>query len=313
MPSLADLIIADVCPTHRFLEEMTHAIPWTLFEKQLTLHIHHKTGGRPPYPRLLLFKMSLLKTWFCLSDAQTEFQCRDRLSFRKFLGLSIDDSIPEATTLENFRQELRETGLDVGLIDTLDDFFNEQGILLTEGNLVDASFIRANCRPKKDPEAQSDLDADHGHKGFGYSATVNVDRGTKLIRRANTTSERPHDSQQMEAVIVGDEQEVFGDTAYACKAEWLEAQGIKARMTKKRARKKKWGDTPPLSFRDQYLNKVWAGCRAPVEHIFACWKTVFGVRRTVYRGLEHVNGHVQALALAYNLRRWGYLTRGECV
>jgi transposase, IS5 family len=82
--------------------------------------------------------MSLLKTWFCLSDAQTEFQCKDRLSFRKFLGLGIDASIPEATTLENFRQELRETGLDVGLMDTLDDFFNEQGILLTEGNLVDA-------------------------------------------------------------------------------------------------------------------------------------------------------------------------------
>lgn len=310
MTSLADLIIADACPTNRFLEEMAIAIPWALFEEQLTRHIRHKTGGRPPYPRILLFKMSLLKTWFNLSDVQTEFQCRDRLSFRKFLGLGIDAAIPEATTLENFRHELRERGLDVGLMDTLDDFFNEQGILLKEGNLVDASFIRANSRPRKDPEAQSDLDAEHGHKGFGYSATVNVDRGTKLIRRANTTSERPHDSQQMEAVIVGDEQEVFGDSAYAGKVQWLEERGIKARMSKRRGRRKKWGATPPLSFRDEYLNQVWAVCRAPVEHIFACWKTVFGVRRTVYRGLDRVNSHVQALSLAYNLRRWGYLTRG---
>lgn len=309
MPSLADLIIADICPTHRFLEEMTHAIPWTLFESQLIQHIHHKTGGRPPYPRLLLFKVSLLQTGFHLSDAQTEFQCCDRLSFRKFLALSIDDSIPDATTLENFRKELRETGLDVGLVDTLDRFFMEEGILLKEGNLVDASFIKANSRPKKDPDDQSDIDADHGHKGFGYSATVNVDRGTKLIRRANTTSERSHDSQQMEAVIVGDETELFGDSAYACKSTWLEERGITPRMIQKRKRKKRGGLTPPLTFRETYLNKAWATCRAPVEHIFACWKTVFGVVTTAYRGLERVNSQVQRLSLAYNLRRWGYLSR----
>jgi hypothetical protein len=44
MTRLADLIIADACPTNRFLEEMTKAIPWTLFDEQLTQHIRHKTG-----------------------------------------------------------------------------------------------------------------------------------------------------------------------------------------------------------------------------------------------------------------------------
>jgi IS5 family transposase len=308
--NFADLVIAQVTPDHRFLNEMSHSIPWELFDRLLRKRIHRKTGGRPPYALVLLFKMSLLQTWFGLSDVQTEFQCQDRLSFRKFLGLGIDASIPDATTLENFRHELIRTGLDVALMQELDRFFKGKGILLKEGNLVDASFIQANSRPRKDPDDQSDVDAEYGHKGFGYSATVNVDRQTKLIRCVNTTSERPHDSQQLEAVLLGDEEQVYGDSGYRANVDMLEQRGVRARILKPRVRGKKGEPTPPLPLRDQYMNKLRAKLRAPVEHIFACWKCVFGVTRTVYRGLERVNSQVQRLALAYNLRRWGYLCRG---
>ena len=64
--------------------------------------------------------------WYGLSDAATEFQCQDRLSFGQFLGRRIDESIPEATTLENFRHELRDTGLGKGLMARLDTFFKER-------------------------------------------------------------------------------------------------------------------------------------------------------------------------------------------
>ena len=39
-----------------------------------------------------------------LSDRETEFQICNRLSFRKFLGLGIEDNVPDATTIENFMQ-----------------------------------------------------------------------------------------------------------------------------------------------------------------------------------------------------------------
>ncbi len=57
--------------------------------------------------------------------------------------------------------------MDEGLLAHLDTFFKEKGLLLKEGSMVDATFIEANSRPRKDPENQSDMDADHGHKGFG--------------------------------------------------------------------------------------------------------------------------------------------------
>ena len=79
---------------------------------------------------------------------------------------------------------------------------------------MDASFIKANSKPKKDADKQSDCDAEWGHKGFGYSATLNADRKTKLIRQVNTTSERSHDSKQWLPVLVGDEKELFAVKAF---------------------------------------------------------------------------------------------------
>ena len=116
MTTFADIQIQQATPTHKFLEEMNQTLPWQLFETILKTHIHHKPNGRPPYKRLLLLKMNLLKIWFNLSYEQTEFQCHDRLSFRKFLGFSLESPIPEATTLENFQHELQNTPAQEALI-----------------------------------------------------------------------------------------------------------------------------------------------------------------------------------------------------
>jgi IS5 family transposase len=307
---LADLAIAQVCPSHRFLEEMQKVVPWSLLEAKLKAEIVYKTGGRPPYPHVLLFKMTLLQSWFALSDAQVEFQCRDRLSFRKFLGLGIDAATPDSTTVENFRHSLRASGLSDKLLLELDEFFKEQNLLLKEGSIVDASFVKANCQPRKCRSQQSDPDAEWGNKGFGYSATNNVDRASKLIRRVNTTSERPHDSQQLEPVLIGDEGHLYLDSGYTGTDKLIRSKNIVPHIIKRRGRGKKGEATPPLKLRDRYRNKLIAKLRAPVEHVFACWKTVFKVVRVAYRGLGKVNQQMQQLALAYNLRRYGYLCRG---
>src|SRR5262249_53890619 len=256
-----------------------------------------------------LFKMHLLQVWFGLSDAGCEFQVRDRLSFRKFLGVSIDEDVPEATTLENFRHDFEPIAEDV--LAKLDDYFKEKGLFLKEGNMVEDTFIRANSKPQKDPDENSDLDAEFGHKGFGYTATINVDAGSKIIRKAHTESARPHDSQHLEPVLKGDEKEMFGDSGYQGTQEKLKQRGCKPRIMAKRKRGKKGEPTTPLPLRLKYLNKLYAKTRVRVEHVFACWKTAFKVQRAWYRGLERVNQQVQSLALAYNLRRYGYLTRGK--
>jgi IS5 family transposase len=304
--NFAQFVFDGACPAHRFLEEMQKVVPWDLFDKELKQHIVRKPGGRPPFPLLLLFKMHLLQVWFGLSDAGCEFLVKDRLSFRKFLDLGIEDRVPDSTTLEDFRHDFEPIAEQV--LARLDDFFKEKGLLLKEGNVVDATFIRANSRPHKEPEKNSDIDADHGHKGFGYSATANVDVKTKLVRKVHTTSARPHDSQMLEDSLKGDENLLYADSAYAGHRHKL--KGIKTRILYKRQRGKKGEPTPELPPRQKALNKAYARVRARGEHVFAVWKQ--GVQRAWYRGLERVNQQVQSLAIAYNLRRYGFLTRAKC-
>ena len=103
----------------------------------------------------------LLQLWFSLSDVQSEFQCQDRMSFRKFLGLSFNASIPDSTTLEDFRRDMRNADLDTLLLCDLDDFFKDAGLLFKQGSLVDATFMKANARPRKDLQDSSNPVAYH--------------------------------------------------------------------------------------------------------------------------------------------------------
>ena len=128
----------------------------------------------------------------------------------------------------------------------------------------------------------------------------------------NTTSERSHDSKQWLPVLVGDEKERYGDSGYLVNTKQLEKLCTKPRIIKKKVRSKKEEAAPELPLRDKYRNKRFAKLRATVEHIFACWKTCFKINRAWYRGLERVNQQVQSLALAYNLRRYGYLSSAQC-
>src|SRR5699024_1007793 len=97
--------------------------------------------------------------------------------------------------------------------------------------LVDATIIESSTRPlstdrreslAEEPSAQIDTDADSTLKGgswhFGYKGHIGVDVGSKLIRTLSFTPASPHDSTQLEALLSGDEQAIFGDKAYGSKS-----------------------------------------------------------------------------------------------
>ena len=67
-------------------------------------------GGRPPYDAVLMFKVLVLQTLYTLSDDQTEYQLRDRLSFMRFVGLALHDPVPDAKTIWLFREQLTRAG-----------------------------------------------------------------------------------------------------------------------------------------------------------------------------------------------------------
>lgn len=54
------------------------------------------TAGRKPFPLLLMFKVLVLQSLNNLSDDQTEYMIKDRLSYMRFLGLSMENAVPDA-------------------------------------------------------------------------------------------------------------------------------------------------------------------------------------------------------------------------
>jgi transposase, IS5 family len=104
-------------------------------------------AGRPPYDPVLMFKVLVLQTLYSLSDDQTEYQLKDRLSFRRFVGLALHDPVPDAKPIWLFREQLARTGADKRLFARFDALLRARGWLAMGGQIVEATVIEA-CRPR---------------------------------------------------------------------------------------------------------------------------------------------------------------------
>jgi len=91
--------------------------------------------------------MLVLQTLYNLSDDQTEFQVRDRLSFQRFLGLAPEDGVPDAKTIWLFREQLARHGLVEKLFDAFDEQLWLAGYLPRGGRIIDASLVERAEEP----------------------------------------------------------------------------------------------------------------------------------------------------------------------
>ena len=89
------------------LQKLNKVIDWEIFRPILESELLNKSkvkGGRPPFDKLQMFKIIILQRYFNISDEQTEFQIKDRLSFMDFLNLELSDKIPDAKTIWFFKE-----------------------------------------------------------------------------------------------------------------------------------------------------------------------------------------------------------------
>src|SRR5262245_11188451 len=112
---------------NRTLERLAGDVKWYRFEKVLA-RLRPDGPGRPPFDRLLMLKALLLQQWYGLSDADLEEAINDRVSFRKFLGLSLEAPAPDHTTLCRFRNRLAEAGLSATLFAEFERQLDQRGL-----------------------------------------------------------------------------------------------------------------------------------------------------------------------------------------
>ena len=130
------------------LEAIDHLVPWEASAGRESRAVvltrtssRNSSAGRKPFDAILMFRMLVLQALNNLSDEQVEYQVRDRLSFSRFLGLAIEDSIPDATTLWLFREKLARAGLIEQLFDRFDQHLAAKGYMARGGQIIDASIV----------------------------------------------------------------------------------------------------------------------------------------------------------------------------
>ena len=88
-----------------------------------------------------MFKAIVLCALYNLSDDQVEYQMRDRLSFVRFLGLALQDKVPDAKTVWLYREQLSQAGLIDALFEDFDAYLKGQGYRAMGGQIIDASIV----------------------------------------------------------------------------------------------------------------------------------------------------------------------------
>jgi len=298
------------------LDRLSSLVKWYRFEKILARLRPPAGPGRPAYSSLVMFKALLLQSLYGLSDSELEEALADRLSFRRFVGLTLEETVPDHTTLNRYRNLLVEAGLLEKLFGELDHQLDKAGLILRRGTMLDATVIEtAAAQPPGGAaqEANETGDPDAGFtrrqgkpgSSYGYKAHVGVDQGSGLIRRVRTTAANVNDTVEADHLICGDEGAVLADAAYHTKARELslKMRGIKPRLMR-RANK----HHPRLPARLKRFNRLIARQRFAVETTFATWKNRMRLRAIRYRGLAKAAGQVLIAAMAFNMRRWVTLT-----
>jgi IS5 family transposase len=311
------------------LEQLSSIVNWDIFTPVLDKAIPRKEtakGGRPPYKNILMFKVLLIKRLFNLSHDQTEFQINDRISFMRFLGLDINERVPDAKTIWLYEDLLSKSGAGKELFDLFFECIAQKGYVTRAGSIVDATFIEAprrkNTKEQREklkagetPEEwgdaahpqkllQRDTDATWAKKGieshFGYKDHAKVDLESKLITDYRVTTACANDEKSARGLFDGKDKTAYGDSAYS----HLELpRGVENMICEKAERNR------PLSEEQRQSNHKKAKLRCRVEHVFAGMVQMIGGTRIRSKNMSRANWAISMLNLLYNMRRVVTLNR----
>ncbi|MFH0958677.1 MAG: IS5 family transposase [Pseudomonadota bacterium] len=136
------------------LEKINQVINWSQVEEILLLHytVGSRREGADAYPPLMLLKGLLLQKWYRIdSDPELENQINDRISFKKFLGLSFDQHSPDHSTFSRFRGRLSKEAMTL-INSVVLQQFSQKGLTINEGIAVDARLVQSASHPISNEE-----------------------------------------------------------------------------------------------------------------------------------------------------------------
>jgi transposase, IS5 family len=329
------------------LERISGLVDFEMFRAELERAVPRSDGskgGRPAFDHVLMFKVLLLQAMHTLSDERCEYLIRDRLSFMRFLGLSLAHPVPDANTIWTFREALKRADVVDALFQRFDGALRLAGYLAMSGQIVDATLVaapkqrnteaeKAAIKAGRIPEGwaekpaklrQKDRDArwtvkfskarpredgtpqiDLAVPAFGYRNHISIDRRHGLIRHWTTTDAAAHEGARLGELI--DAENTASDLwgDTAYRSAKNEALLAERGLVSRIHRKKPKGR--PMAARTRRANARKSAVRAMIEHVFAHQKGVMGLMvRTI--GMARAQVKIGLANLAYNIKRYAWLS-----
>ena len=321
-----------------FFNQIDQLLDWTAIDMEIRKYYTKgaSVAGRPSYPGLLLFKMALLQTWYGLSDYEVEDRINDSLSFMQFVGLTLEDEVPDHSVLSRFRTTLTQKDGYEPLMNLINTQLEAQNIVLKQGAIVDASITASPRKPRgkkeyeqvatdreegvSDPavarpaqpefieKVQSHVDTEAawikkaGKLHYGYKKHTATDE-QGLVLAVVTTPANESDIVHLQDVVAKAKLQrkarVRADKGY-CSAgnrEYLSGQGLKDGIMHKAVRNKK------LNSHQLRFNKLVSKIRYRVERTFGGMMRWFGAGKARYLGRAKTHTQHIMEGLAYNLYR----------
>ena len=276
-------------PTRRdeFLKTMESIVPWSALCEAIEPHYPKAGNGRTPIGLARMLRIHCTQHWFNLADLSCEEALYDSASLRRFVGIDLGrEPVPDSTTITKFRKLLNDNKLGEALFAKVGQELQDRGFKVNTGTIVDATIIGApsstkNADKARDPEMHSTRKGQQWH--FGMKLHIGVDSQTGLVHSAVVTAANIHDKHPLPDLLHGNEQRVYGDSAYASQKELIASKAPKAKdFTNQRTRRA--GGVVDEVERGKNRNK--SKIRARVEHVFGVVKRLWGFGKVRYRGLQ---------------------------
>ncbi|SFK90401.1 IS5 family transposase [Methylocapsa palsarum] len=318
------------------LEGFAAAVDFEMFRADLVAALGYSDGaqgGRPPFDPVMMFKILVIQAMDNLSDERAEFLINDRMSFMRFLGLTLADRVPDARTIWLFREKLAKAGAIEGL------FAFRRGA----AGLGLSCHVRADRRRHAGRGAQAtqqrgrkegdqggahsrglggearEITAERSRRAldrrpdgtkppvdiaiptFGYQNHVAIDQGFGFIRKWMATDAAAYEGARLREGLLDKTNtaaSVWADTAYrsAANEAFLAKNGFRFCIHRKKPKGR------PMPDAVRRANALKSTVRSRVEHVFAEQKDRMGLfSRTI--GVNRAKVKIGMTNLVYNFKR----------
>ncbi|MDR6450289.1 IS5 family transposase [Paraburkholderia sp. 22099] len=288
-----------------FLDEMRRVVPWSRLIALIEPHYPRGKTGRPPFPIATMLQIHFMQQWFGLSDPAMEEALYDVPLYREFAGLDEGMTrLPDESTILRFRHLLETHGLAAQMLTLVNEILSEKGLLLKAGSAVDATLISSpsstkNGSGKRDPEMHQTKKGNQWY--FGMKAHVGVDAESGLVHTVIGTAANVHDINQAEALLHGQETDVYADAGYQGIEKRCQANPVRWHVAMRPGRRRQLDLNDRLDAIFDQIERLKAGIRAKVEHPFRVLKQQFGYTKTRYRGLLKNTAQITTMFALGNL------------